>query len=427
MLFKSVGKIIAPFVPLLVLYLIMIICFAPDGLVADEGRYIAYAENLVNGYYTDSVNPSLRNGPGYPFAIYLPVLFQAAHIFLRLLNLLFITIALVYFFKTLCFYVTKRQALVICYIFGLYPPLVRGITGILSETFAILLICGFVFYFIKVFNSSEKTKKNIALASLFLGVLALTKFIFGYVILSLLLGSLLVLIFNRSRKVKLGTLTLFFGFVLCLPYLAYTYSVTGKTFLWGTQGGEMLYWRSTPFENEYGDWISPDVILGNIPSKYCDIETLRLNHGDFIKEVSQHSALEQDELYKAKAIENIKNHPTKYLKNTLASGFRLFYNYPFTYIPLKTSNYFYLIPNTFLIVFLIISLSMGIYKIRVLKYEIIFLSIFSIVFIGGLILLDGRVRHLLPIIPVLLILIVRILNRFIQINLRQHQQLDSKF
>ncbi len=243
----------------------------------------------------------------------------------------------------------------------------------------------------------------------------------------MLLGSLLVLIFNRSRKVKLGTLTLFFGFVLCLPYLAYTYSVTGKTFLWGTQGGEMLYWRSTPFENEYGDWISPDVILGNIPSKYCDIETLRLNHGDFIKEVSQHSALEQDELYKAKAIENIKNHPTKYLKNTLASGFRLFYNYPFTYIPLKTSNYFYLIPNTFLIVFLIISLSMGIYKIRVLKYEIIFLSIFSIVFIGGLILLDGRVRHLLPIIPVLLILIVRILNRFIQINLRQHQQLDSKF
>ncbi len=420
--FKQIGKNVAPFIPLLILYLIMIIVFAPEGLVADEGRYIAYAENLVKGYYADSTSPSIRNGPGYPIVLYLPVLFKTAHIFMRLLNLLFITIALVYFFKTLCFYITKKQALILCYIFGLYPPLVRGITGILSETFAILLICGFVFYFIKIFNTTENTRKNVALASLFLGGLALTKFLFGYVILALILGSLILLVFNRSRNVKLGILTLFLGFTICLPYLAYTYGLTGKMFLWGTQGGEMLYWRSTPFENEYGDWISPDVIVGNIPSKYCDIETLRSNHGEFIKEVSKHSALEQDELYKAKAIENIKNHPTKYLQNTLASGFRLFYNYPFTYIPLKPSNYFYLIPNTFLIVFLILCYALGLYHFKHVSYEIRFLGIAALLFMGGLILLDGRVRHLLPIVPVLIILFTRIISQFIRVDLKELKQ-----
>lgn len=422
MYLKRISKIIAPFTPLLILYLIMIIGFAPDGLVADEGRYIGYAENLVKGYYADSDSPSIRNGPGYPLVIYLPVLFKTAHMFLRLINLLFITIALVYFFKTLCFYITKKHALILCYAFGLYPPLVRGITGILSETFAILLVCGFVYHFIKIFNSNDKTKKNVAFASLFIGGLALTKFLFGYVIVSLLLGSLFILIFNRERKVRLGFVTLLLSFSFCLPYLAYTYSVTGKMFLWGTQGGEMLYWRSTPFENEYGDWISPDVILGNIPSKYCDIETLRNNHGDFIKKVSTHSALEQDELYKAKAIENIKNHPTKYLQNTLASGFRLFYNYPFTYIPLKTSNYFYLIPNTFLIVFLVLCYALGLYHYKYVTYEIRFLSIAALIFMGGLILLDGRVRHLLPIVPVLIIIFTKIITQFISIDLKTNNQ-----
>ncbi len=414
---KKIYKHILRFLPLLLIYIVTIVIVAPDGLVADEPRYMGYAENLTQGYYANSENPSIRNGPGYPMVLYLPVLLKAPHFVMRLMNVLFIAVALIYFFKVLASYIPQKHALVLCYIFGLYPPLVRGVTGILSETFAIMLVCGFLYHIIKLSTSSSNSRRELIASGLFLGVLALTKFLFGYVILFLIACLVPIVIFKKSKKIKFGLLSLIIGFSCCLPYLGYTYSVTNKVFLWGTQGGEMLYWRSTPFENEYGDWISPEVITGKIPSKYCDIESLRQNHGEFINAVSAHSALERDRIYKEKAIENIKNHPVKFLKNTLASGFRLFYNYPFTYIPLKTSNFLYIIPNSFLVAFLILGLVLGFYNLKYLAYEIRFIWAFALIYMGGLILLDGRVRHLVPIVPILVFLIAHNFNKFLNIKL----------
>ena len=39
----------------------------------------------------------------------------------------------------------------------------------------------------------------------------------------------------------------------------YTYSITGKFFFMADSGGSSLYSMSSPFENEHGDWFSPDI------------------------------------------------------------------------------------------------------------------------------------------------------------------------
>ncbi len=44
--------------------------------------------------------------------------------------------------------------------------------------------------------------------------------------------------------------------IWCVPYLLMTYSLTGKPFYWGSSGGLSLYWMSTPYDTEMGDWFS---------------------------------------------------------------------------------------------------------------------------------------------------------------------------
>ncbi|TMM58216.1 hypothetical protein FEE95_01965 [Maribacter algarum] len=416
---KKIGlKHLIPFLPLLALYVVLILVFSPDQLVGDEGRYMYYANNIIEGFYADTSDPWIRNGPGYPLAITLPVLLKTPFLLIRLLNVVFLAMALLLFYQLLAMFIkTPRIVIAICYLLGLYPPLARSVTGILSESFSIFLMCGFLFFFVKLCTHQFKQGRNLFLSGLFLGVLALTKVIFGYVILLGILGCLVTFIFNTSKKIKLSLFTFILSFLFCIPYLAYTQHVTGKKFLWGTHSGEMLYWRSTPFENEYGDWVSADIITGKSESNYIDTESLVANHGEFIKSLEPYSAIERDSIYKEKAIENIKNHPTKFAKNTVASGFRLFYNYPYTHMPLKVSTYFYLLPNTFLIVFLLITSFLVFTNIKVVPFEIYILGFLSIVLMGGLTLLDGRVRHLLPIIPILIFLIAYTLNRFLQVKI----------
>ena len=416
---KKLGvKQLRPFLPLLVVYVILILFFSPNQLVGDETRYMYYANNITEGFYADSVDPWIRNGPGYPLAIVLPVLLKTPFLFIRLLNIVFLAMALWSFYKLLAMYIkSPRIVITICYVLGLYPPLARSVTGILSESFSIFLVCGFLYFFIRLCTHQLKQRRNLVLSGLFLGILTLTKVIFGYVILLGILGCLVTYIFNRSKKVKLSLFTFIISFSLCIPYLAYTQHVTGKKFLWGTHGGEMLYWRSTPFENEYGDWISADIITGKSESNYIGTESLIANHGKFIKSLEPYSALERDSIYQEKAIENIKTYPTKFVKNTVASGFRLFYNYPYTHMPLKVSTYFYLVPNTFLIVFLLITSFLIVTRLKIVPFEIYVLGLMALIFMGGLTLLDGRVRHLLPIVPVLIFIMAYTLNRFVQLKI----------
>lgn len=403
------------FLPLLVIYTVIVLLFSSNELRPDENRYLEYATNLTQGFYADTDNPEIWSGPGYPLVITPFVLAKAPFIAIQLLNVVFLIGAVVFLFKTLSMYFKPRQSIVICYLFGLYPPMLRYMVFIYTESFAILCTCGFLYYAIKLHKQASNKLQNSLISGLFLGLLVLTRVTFGYVITFALILYLVVYLFKKSKKIYHTLIILFSGFVLCVPFLIYTYSVTGQFFSWGTNGGAVLYWHSTPFENEYGDWISPTVVID--PDKehpYYDTSKVIENHYAFIHEVENpsHSAVQKDNLYKEKAFKNMKQYPMEYLKNTGASALRLFFEYPISYKTQSMKTYLYLLPNIFLVVFLILAAYVSLRKIRLIPMDIRFIAIISLFYIGILILLTGRVRHLLPIVPLLVFYISFILERF---------------
>lgn len=406
------------FLPLLVVYIIMTLIFSKESFIGDEDRHLSYAQNLTEGFYTDVENPSLRIGPGYPLFMSVFVLAKAPNIVIKLANSVLLILAVIFLFKTLSFYVSEKTAIILSFVYGLYPPILKWNIYMHSETLALLLVCGFLYFFISLHRDVINRKRNLLLAAVFLGLLALTKVIFTYAIIALFMIYLLVFIIEKSKKAKNSLFVLALAFLFCIPYLGYTYAVTGKKFLWGTQGGEILYWRSTPFEGEYGDWISAGVVLGKDKGDYHTTSEIIKNHHAFVDSVQAFSFVEQDILYKEKAIENMKAYPIKYVQNTMASAFRLFSNTPYSYTNQKTSSFFYILPNMILLVLIITTLFLGFKKLSLIAFEIRFIALASAIFIGGLILLDGRVRNMIPAIPLLLFVIAVIKNQFLSVTIK---------
>ncbi|MDB2606192.1 glycosyltransferase family 39 protein [Zobellia sp.] len=406
------------FFPLLIIYLIIIIIFSSNELVGDEIRHMHYAENLAQGFYTNSDNPAIGNGPGYPLFITPFVYFNFPLLIIKLLNALLVFGGILFFYKTLKFYLSTRKSVLFSYILGLYPPFFKYSISLLSEPLSLFLVCAFIYLIIKL-RETSKDKTNVIAAGIFLGMLTLTKVIFGYVILFCLFIYSIVFLTLKFKQAKLIVLVLTVGLITCSPFLLYTYSITGKPFYWGTQGGSILYYRSTPFPNEVGNWMDNKHIYNTENTEYFGLNQFRENHKTFIDSILQLSPMDQDSLYKKKSVENIKNHPLKYLQNTLASASRLFFNYPYSYTPQKATSLAYIIPNTLLLFSLLVILYLVFCNLKTVPFEFYFLALFSTIFIGGLILLDGRVRHLSPAIPILLFLIAILGNKFIKITVNK--------
>lgn len=414
---KAFSKSVLHFLPLLVLYVVLISIFSSDELVGDETRHMKYATNLTHGYYTSADNPELGNGPGYPLIISLFVILDAPYLFIRLINAFFMFAGVLLFYKTLLIYTRPTVAILLSYCLGLYTSSLKWMLLIHSEALAVFLVCGFIYYFIKFNHQKSQKYKYLLSSGFFLGFLVLTKVIFAYVVLFCLLLYLISFFLLKIKKSLNPVVVCGVAFVVCLPYLIYTYSLTGNHFYWGSQGGEMLYWRTSPFPNEYGDWISKDVIFGIEEHNFFSSSAMTNNHRSFLESLEPYSHVERDNLYKEKAIENIKQYPIKYVQNTVASALRLFFNYPYSYTQQKVSTYFYIIPNSILLLFLLSSVYVAIRNPKSIPFEIRFVFLVALIFIGGLILLDGRVRHLIPAIPILLLFIGFVYNGLVTIEI----------
>ncbi|PKA98766.1 dolichyl-phosphate-mannose-protein mannosyltransferase [Flavobacteriaceae bacterium MAR_2009_75] len=402
--------------PLFGCYIILsTVLHSPDN-IGDEIRHLEYAQHLTQGYYTDTAQPEIGNGPGYPLILTPLIWAGASKIILVVLNAFLLFGGIVYFYKSLRCYLPKKAAYLTSYILGIYPGILKWVPFLYSESLAVFLACGFIYYITKSFQRNIIDRKTSYLAALFLGFLALTKVIFLYVILATLFFYTIFYVWKKSKETRLALLILSISLVIFAPFLLYTYSITGKFMYTGTQGGQILYWRTSPFPNEYGDWIGTDVVLGNDKGTFYKTQEIAENHNRFFKKVAPLPPMEQDSIFKAKAIENIKNHPLKYVRNTFASASRLFLNYPYSYNPQKMTSLVYIIPNTILLFLLGCSLFLSIGKIKEIPFEIVLTLVMAFVMIGGLILLDGRVRHLLPALPILLLYIVQTMYKRLQIT-----------
>jgi hypothetical protein len=358
-------------IPFLFLYLTKCFILAKNVLVGDEIRYVWYANNLLSGFYSPSYPEIyLWSGPGYPLFLAPFIFFKFPFIALRLLNVFLLYFSLIISYKTFSIYSSKKSSFFYTILLGLYYPIFEMLPLILTESLTWFLVSLICFLFIKNFKQKTISWKLIFLSAFSIAYLAMTKVIFGYVIVFMLFVSVFMFLLREfSFSAKKSILIFLISFVFCLPYLLYTYNLTNKLFYWSNSGGMSLYTMSTPYTNELGDW-----------KTIAELQ-LNPNHKVFMDSISKLKPLEIDEAFKAAAIENIKSHPNKYLSNWIANVGRLIFSYPYSNTQQTINSYFYIVPNMFIIVLIVLAFVVSIVHYKRIPQGLIFLFLFILIYL----------------------------------------------
>lgn len=398
---------------LLLVYLALVLVHLWEPFQGDEGRYLMYANNLSRGYYSPPGQIVLMSGPGYPLAL-LPIAgLKLPWVIARLLNPVFLILSVLYFYQTLRLYLGERGSFLFAAFFGGYPMFLKYLHLVYSENFAILLVCGFIYHFCRVFVSERGSWLHGLTAGIYLGFLALTKVIFGYVILAALVFFLALFLWKRSEFLKrtLGVHAL--ALLFCVPYLVYTHALTGKIFYWAYYGGPNFYWMTSPFEEELGDWRGGG--LGHLQDS--GIPELMKHHGAFFEELEPLQPLEWETRLKAKALENIRRHPVKFIKNWICNVGRMLFNYPYSYTPQRMGTLFNIFAVMFIPVFGILCIYPSYVARKRMPPEIFVLLFLGLIAFGGSSLLAAYERQFRILVPFFVLWILVTLKKAVKIEI----------
>jgi hypothetical protein len=387
---------------------------------ADEIRYIDYAKNLLKGTYAFDNNYRLWNAPGYPIFLMPFVALKLPYIFITLCNALLKYLSIVFLYKALRHYTSMRISVVGSLIWGLYFLSFIELPAICTEPLTEFLITFLGFCLIKAFQF--RSRKYVWLSGISLGLLILTKAIFSYVLLGLLLlygiGALLAKVtraYEKRNTIK-ALHILSIAFLLVFPYIIYTYSLTGKVYYFADSGGMQLYWMSTPFENEYGEWHNAN--LTRKKNNLCDDSMLVVNHRKDMDYVNQFTGFDRDDAYKKLAIENIKKHPLKYIRNCFANSGRLLFTFPDSYQPQDDHDLLNVYINSFFWVGMIAASLLALLNFRRMRFEMNMIAILIFSYFGVSVLVSGMLRFFYVMIPLMLIWIIYVISRTIIIKWR---------
>lgn len=323
------------FLPFLAYYVYAVIQNKWPTLYGDELRYVQFAKNLLHGFYSPPApHINLWNGPGYPILLMPLIALHIPMLYITMMNALYLYLAIVLLYKTLSIIANRKIALILSLLMAIYPNAVSMLPILYTEAITTLLISALA-YAVTLYIYKGDKKYGI-IAGLTLGFLVLTKIIFGYVILVCLAIFLAALFFKSNVFLyKKAVRILFIALAVAIPYLVYTWHITGKLIYWGNSGGMSLYWMSTPYPQEYGDWKVPYLTNNQYPTLFKAspqvVRELKKNHSAQINYILKHNEIEQDELFKLFAIENIKAHPVKFINNYIFNWSRMLFNFPYSY------------------------------------------------------------------------------------------------
>ncbi|HMH31856.1 MAG TPA: hypothetical protein VK543_02440 [Puia sp.] len=419
------------FSPFLVLDILIVSKLHGIVLSGDGPRYLAFADNLIHGFYSPpppSIN--LWSGPGYPIILIPFVLLKAPFISITILNALFHYFSMILLFKSLVQVVSIKKAIFFSFLWAIYFVAYDQIPHIATEPFTFFLATVIIYCLVKSFLQN-KLAGTIG-SGIGLGYLALVKVMFGYVLLALLILYFALLLINRNSRVyKQALLILAIAFATASPYLFYTYKLTGKIFYWGNSGGMSLYWMSTPYKNEYGDWQPNDLnTLLKPPSdphpfkgtdsndiKYKAFANLIQNHDRDYREIYKADGTERDDLFKQKAIRNIKQNPSKFLMNCLSNMGRLLFNVPYTWKFQDPTMLVRIVINSILFTFILITSMITIYKWRkigpLLKFILFLVSIY---FLGST-MVSAYSRIFYIVVPFIIFWMACTYDQFVKISI----------
>jgi hypothetical protein len=312
---------------------------AVDRQFGDEWRYLWYARNILRGYYTPSDNEMIWNGPVYPLLLTPFVAFDLPLIVPKLLNAAFFALAVLYVHRTLLFYCSPARATLGGLALGLSPLPYQFLPLVYTESLSTLLVAATVFHF----TASRRAtgRGHAVIAGICLALLIQTKVSFGPATTFALLASGVLYAFRRTRTLERALITTALAFALCLPWLTYTYSASGKLLYWSSGGGSLIYFMTSPHPEEKGDWFHHGHIanvpflrehhkplfdqLRGDPKSYEGTELEQMMPG-----VGRTCGIAADKALWRIGLEQLRAHPLSYLRNWTFNVTRLFFNFPFT-------------------------------------------------------------------------------------------------
>lgn len=334
--------------PLLCVYVLATFFFPRRA--SDERNYVELAHNLLDGHYAglgwrpatpygtsaDPANPDLWFGPGLPSALAPLVAVDLPIEALRLTGAIFLFGAVLVFHELLRLRISEGTALVGAYALGLYFPFYVLLPTVHSEPLAILLIVSML-YLLSRYLAGGGLAYGIAAAAAAAGV-AMTRVAYGWVLTGMLVAFGLWWLVSRRRDVLRVAGVYALALALCLPWLAFTYSVTERLFVWGNSGSLSLYWMSSPYPQDLGDWRGGayEVVVS---------DPRLAHHREFFLELAPLDPTEQNRRLERRAIENIRGSPGKFAKNVAANVSRMTLGFPFSATQEKLNTLYYLVPN----------------------------------------------------------------------------------
>ncbi len=365
----------------------------------DEASYITLAERLTQGTYVtgdnealldaDPASPDLWFGPGLPALLAPLVTAEAPKPVLRLTGPILLFGAVILFYLLARDRWGPRVGLLSTYGFGLYPPFWALLSNLHSEVLAIFLLTAGMLGVARYLNGGGAP--YFVLGAVALAGLALTRVAYGWVLTIALAVLLLGRLFGRSRAAIRVAPVLAVALVLCVPWLAYTHAKSGRWFVWGNSGSLSLYWMSSPYEGDLGDWHQADdaftdPALGPHKSFFAGLRGLTLSE--------QNAEIERE------ALRNILYNPVKYGENVVANVSRMLFNTPYSRTQEQANDVFYALPNALVVGAVALCLLVLLPRRRSLPAETGAFVLLGVTAFALHALLTAYPRMLMPIVPV---------------------------
>jgi len=363
---------------------------APVG-VNDEDRYRQFSQALLDGEYSTGSRRGwfMWWGPGMSVLL---APFIALDTPLDILRLVFGPIAqaatVVLLWRVLLLEVGKRLAALGAIAYALYWPIWMETNVVLSEIPSTLFLVLALYLWIK---ARQKESSGYAVAAgVALGIVVLIRAELGYLLEVGLLLSLVLFAWRRSPAAKRSFIGALTAMIICLPWLAYTWTESGKVAYWGASGGQNLYWMAVSKPPLQGKAVMYDYAFKN--RHFTE-------YWPFIKPLENRDTIDRDEAFRTEAIKEIKADPTIYLNNLWKSGSRLFFDTPRNFKPLSSVSPTVVVPN--LVVLFAIVFGAVVLTLRRRWAAIAIAPVFiSGGYLAGHVALSGLPRYLMPVVPI---------------------------
>jgi hypothetical protein len=394
---------------LLPLYVVAMLTLpAREGWAGDEPEYLNLADNLVHGFYREDTpdgpldmcfpgwtTPDLWYGPGFPAFLAPLVALDLPVSVIRLAGPALLLLSVLLFHRLLLFSVRPAAALAGALGLGLFIPTFRYLPFLHSEFLALGLVVVAMLSLTVLLRRGGRPA--LAATAVALAALALTRVAYGWVVTVLFLVWLGAFLLRRSQRTRRLALAHGLALVLCLPWLAYTYSVTDRPVLWGTSGSLSLYWMSSPYPNDRGDWHCASDVFS---------EDWLAPHRPFFLAHRNDTPTEQNRALERRALDNIREHPRAYAGNVAANASRMVSNAPYSRRGLGLRTIPFLVAGAILVALLGIALARLAYRRDTLPPEAVAFGLFAVASFAVHLPISAFVRMLIPILPPLVWLIV---------------------